>query len=108
MGTLLRQAATQGILADQAVTADYVNRLIGALQGGAVDEEMVQLLVEPISRREMDVLRLLDTHMSSTEIADTLVLSVNTVRSHIKSIYSKLNVHKRGDAVRRARELGLL
>jgi LuxR family maltose regulon positive regulatory protein len=41
-------------------------------------------------------------------MAEELVLSVNTVRSHIKNIYGKLNVHSRADAVQRAEELGLL
>jgi LuxR family maltose regulon positive regulatory protein len=46
--------------------------------------------------------------MSSTEIAGELYLSPNTVRSHIKNIYSKLDVHSRSDAIKRAGELGLL
>ncbi len=54
------------------------------------------------------MLRLLVTHLSSTEIAEQLVISANTVRSHIKSIYGKLDVHSRADAVQRARELKLL
>ena len=65
-------------------------------------------LVEPLSEREIDVLRLLDTHLTSTEIAEELIISVNTVRSHIKNIYGKLNVHRRLDAVHRAHDLGLL
>jgi LuxR family maltose regulon positive regulatory protein len=65
-------------------------------------------LVEPLSDREMDVLRLLPAHLSSTEIAEELYISPHTVRSHIKHIYEKLAVHSRGDAVRRARELDLL
>ena len=65
-------------------------------------------LVEPLSKRELEVLRLLTTHLPSTEIAKELVISTNTVRSHIKRIYSKLNVHSRRDAIRRAEELELL
>jgi LuxR family maltose regulon positive regulatory protein len=56
----------------------------------------------------LEVLRLLNTHLSSTEIAEELCISVNTARFHIKNIYGKLGVHRRSDAVRRARELGLL
>ena len=56
----------------------------------------------------MDVLRLLNTHLSSTEIAEQLYISVNTARFHIKNIYGKLDVHRRSDAVQRARQLGLL
>ena len=54
------------------------------------------------------MLRLLTTTLSAPEIAEELVISVNTVRSHIKSIYSKLDVHRRMEAVQRAEELGLL
>jgi LuxR family maltose regulon positive regulatory protein len=65
-------------------------------------------MVEPLSERELQVLRLLTTQLSSTEIAQELFISANTVRSHVKSIYGKLNVHSRVDAVERAEELGLL
>jgi LuxR family maltose regulon positive regulatory protein len=54
------------------------------------------------------VLRLLTTHLSSTEIAEELCISANTVRFHIKNIYGKLGVHRRSDAIDRAGELGLL
>ncbi len=65
-------------------------------------------LAEPLSPREIEVLRLLGAHLSSTDVARALVVSVNTARSHVKSIYSKLGVHRRAEAIRRARELGLL
>jgi LuxR family maltose regulon positive regulatory protein len=61
-----------------------------------------------LSDRELQVLRLLNTPLSSTEIAEELYLSVNTVRSHIKNIYSKLDAHRRTEAIVRATELGLL
>ena len=64
--------------------------------------------LEPLSAREMEVLRLLATTLSTPEIARELVVSTNTVRSHVKCIYSKLNVHGRIEALQRARELGLL
>jgi len=54
------------------------------------------------------VLRLLTTHLSSTEIAAELCISANTVRFHIKNVYGKLGVHRRSDAIDRAGELGLL
>jgi LuxR family maltose regulon positive regulatory protein len=56
----------------------------------------------------MEVLRFLTTGLSTTEIAGELVISVNTVRSHVKRIYDKLDVHSRYQAVERAQELGLL
>ena len=54
------------------------------------------------------MLRLLTTSLSTPEIAQELVISVHTVRSHVKSIYRKLDVHQRRDAVQRAKELELL
>jgi LuxR family maltose regulon positive regulatory protein len=65
-------------------------------------------IVEPLSERELQVLRLLGQDLSSTEIADALIISANTVRSHIKSIYGKLDVHDRTAALDLAHELGLL
>ena len=64
--------------------------------------------MEPLSDREQEVLRLLGTELSGPEIARELVVSLNTVRSHTKSIYTKLGVNTRRTAVRRAQELGLL
>lgn len=65
-------------------------------------------LTEPLSQRELEVLRLLATELSGPEIADHLVVSLNTVRSHTKAIYAKLGVTSRRAAVRRASELDLL
>jgi LuxR family maltose regulon positive regulatory protein len=116
MGRLLRQAVTQGIAATQGVAVDYAGKLLAALEQEtrraatplAVSQGALPPLVEPLSPREAEVLRLLTTHLSHAEIAEELVLSVNTIRSHIKSIYSKLDVHSRMEAVQRATELGLL
>ncbi|MFC8294120.1 LuxR C-terminal-related transcriptional regulator [Streptomyces sp. NPDC057250] len=63
---------------------------------------------EPLSAREHEVLVRLAQMMSTEEIAATLFLSVNTVKTHLRHIYRKLAVTRRGEAVRRARELGLL
>lgn len=65
-------------------------------------------LVEPITPRELDVLRLMAGGLSNAEIARTLYLAVNTLKAHANSIYGKLDVHSRLQAVNRARELGLL
>jgi LuxR family maltose regulon positive regulatory protein len=64
--------------------------------------------VEPLSRRERDILRLLATDLSGPEIARELVVSLNTVRTHTRNVYAKLGVSSRRAAVRRAGELGLL
>ncbi len=105
MAELLRHAASQGI------TPGYVSQLLAAFD--TFDEPALapassQPLIDPLSEREMEVMHLLATHLSSPEIAKKLFISVNTVRSHIKSIYSKLNVHSRLQAIERAHELGLL
>ena len=76
----------------------------------AVDEGSVTALalVEPLTERELDVLRLLAAGMSYAQVAAHLVVSVNTVRYHVKGLYGKLGVEKQIQAVERGRELGLL
>jgi LuxR family maltose regulon positive regulatory protein len=66
------------------------------------------VLVEPLSERELEVLSLIAAGLSNPEIAARLFLSVNTLRAHNLHIYQKLNVHNRMQAVSRARELGFL
>ena len=67
-----------------------------------------QPLVEPLSERELEVLKLLTTELSGPEIARELNVSLNTVRTHTKNIYSKLGANNRRAAIRRAEELNLL
>jgi len=109
MAELLREAASQG------TALEYVNKLLAAFEvaeHGALERPgpppQARASVETLSERELEVLRLLNTSLSSTEMADELVVSVNTVRTHIRSIYSKLGVHSRYEAVARARELKLI
>lgn len=63
---------------------------------------------EPLTRAELSVLRFLSSHMTNTEIAESLVVSVNTVKTHLRSIYRKFGVSTRRDAIRAADRLGLL
>jgi LuxR family maltose regulon positive regulatory protein len=65
-------------------------------------------LVEALSDRELSVLRYLPSRLSNREIGDELYVSLNTVKTHLKTIYRKLDVERRDEAVRRARQLGLL
>lgn len=65
-------------------------------------------LIEPLSARELEVLRLLTHGLKYAEIAEQLVVSVNTVRFHIRSMYGKLSVDKQAKAIERARVLGLI
>jgi LuxR family maltose regulon positive regulatory protein len=65
-------------------------------------------LVAPLTDREQAVLGFLDSELSTRQIADELYVSVNTIKSHLRSIYRKLDASRRGEAVRRARNLRLL
>jgi LuxR family maltose regulon positive regulatory protein len=64
-------------------------------------------LLEPLSDRELEVLRLLRSELSGPEIAQQLVVSLNTLRTHTKNIFTKLGINNRRAAIRRAEELGL-
>ncbi len=64
-------------------------------------------LIEPLSEREIDVLRLLRSELSGPEIAQQLIVSLNTLRTHTKNIFNKLGVNNRRAAIRRAEELDL-
>ncbi len=68
----------------------------------------VPSLSEPLSPRELEVLGLLAAGLSNQEIAERLVVSLNTVKTHVKNIYAKLDAGSRTRAIARARELGLL
>jgi len=64
--------------------------------------------IEPLSEHELEVLRLLTTSLSGTEIAEELYIAPSTVRSHTENIYRKLDVHNRGEAVKCTGELGII
>jgi LuxR family maltose regulon positive regulatory protein len=70
--------------------------------------DTVDLIVDPIIERELDVLRLLDSDFSNRDIAARLFFSLDTVKSHTKHLYAKLGMHNRQQAVTRARDLELL
>ncbi|MGR6998261.1 response regulator transcription factor [Yinghuangia aomiensis] len=65
-------------------------------------------MITPLSDRELDVLRQAAQLLSNEEIAATLCLSANTVKTHLASIYRKLCVARRSEAVHKARDLGVL
>ena len=102
MASLLRAAAKRGIAPSQ------VRRLLAAMTRTEGTTDDGQGLIEPLSERELDVLRLLGSDLSGPDIARELVVSLHTVRTHTKHIYAKLGVTNRRAAVRRARELDLM
>jgi LuxR family transcriptional regulator, maltose regulon positive regulatory protein len=107
---LLREAAARGIM--PAYTGTLLAACEAERQRRADDAPLptspaAQSLIEPLSERELDVLRLLRSELSGPEIARELVVALSTVRTHTKTIYSKLNVNSRRAAVKRAAELGL-
>jgi LuxR family maltose regulon positive regulatory protein len=96
----------------KSIAPVFVSRLLAAFESrrkfSAEPIPVSETLVEPLSERELEVLQHLNSYFSTPEIAEKLVVSANTVRTHIKNIYGKLGVHGRSGAVRRATELGLL
>jgi LuxR family transcriptional regulator, maltose regulon positive regulatory protein len=102
--SLLRRRIAQGT-AHRA----FAGELLSALDDESTPRRAAgDLLLEPLSERELTVLRFLPTLMSNAEIASEMFVSVNTVKTHLKHIYRKLDVAERRNAVRRGRELHLL
>jgi LuxR family transcriptional regulator, maltose regulon positive regulatory protein len=86
----------------------YLHRLSAATARTALSTPVTQDLVEPLSERELDVLRLLGTDLDGPDIARELSVSLNTMRTHTKNIYAKLGVTSRRGAVRQGQQLNLL
>ncbi len=111
MAELIREMDARGIM------PGYTRKLLSAFE---VEDQSADVgtppsaapasasLIEALSQRELDILRLFKTEMSGPEIAQELVIALSTVRTHTKSIYNKLNVNSRRGAVKRAIELGLI
>jgi ATP/maltotriose-dependent transcriptional regulator MalT len=95
-------------LRKQPAAPAYVNHLVAATTTIASPAPLPQQLLEPLSERELDVLRLLGGDLGGPAIARQLSISLNTVRTHTKNIYAKLGVASRRDAVRQARDFNLI
>ncbi len=112
MAAMLKSIRSRG------VKVDYITKLLAAFglpeetpkpgrTGSALLPSADVNLVEPLSERELDVLRLLNSHLSVPEIASEMMLAPSTLRTHIRNIYLKLDVHGRLEALQKARDLGL-
>jgi len=108
---LLRKAAAQGYV------PDFVDILLAAFptQAAPVPDatahrppSAISPLIEPLTPRELEILALIAEGCTNRTIAERLVIALNTVKNHTRSIYGKLGVHNRTQAVARARELGVL
>jgi LuxR family transcriptional regulator, maltose regulon positive regulatory protein len=102
MASLLKASAKRGN------APGYVRRLLAAVNKTGDAAPVRPGLIEPLSERELDVLRLLGTDLNGPDIARELIVSLSTVRTHTNRIYAKLGVNNRRAAVRRAQELDLL
>jgi ATP/maltotriose-dependent transcriptional regulator MalT len=109
MAHLLSEAEALGMV------PDYLGKLLAVFEAEEQNSEAAsyrptpaQPLIEPLSRREVEVLQLMAQGLSNQEISERLVLALDTVKGHNKKIFGKLQVQRRTEAVARARELGLL
>jgi LuxR family maltose regulon positive regulatory protein len=109
MARLLSEAAAQGVM------PDYLSRLLAAFPDFVTKstlqskiQNLQSKIVEPLSQREVEVLRLIAQGLSNDEIGKRLFLALDTVKGHNRRIFDKLQVQRRTEAVARARELGLL
>ncbi len=96
----------------KSISIAFVQRLLAAFESRRKNQPLpptaIGALVEPLSEREMEVLKLLARGYSDKKIATDLIIARETVHKHLKNIYGKLDVHSRAEAIIRARELDLL
>ena len=112
MASLLKNLQNRG------VKVDYITKLLTAFQlpeeapmtkgsGTTSLRSTSANLIEPLSEREFEVLRFLNSHLDVPEIASEMMIAPTTLRTHIRNIYLKLDVHGRLEALQKARDLGL-
>jgi LuxR family transcriptional regulator, maltose regulon positive regulatory protein len=111
MAQLLSAALARGIM--PAYTGELLAAMAPEAQKGTVTSgppsaATRQPLVEPLSERELEVLRLLAEGLTNRQIAERLFITLSTVKGHNQRIYGKLQVSRRTEAVARARDLGLI
>jgi len=111
MAQLLAEATTHGVMPDHVGTllaAFEAEKQRSSDKSALVVAPPAQPLIEPLSQRELEVLRLIAEGLSNPEISGRLFLALDTVKGHNQKIFGKLQVQRRTEAVARARELGLL
>jgi LuxR family maltose regulon positive regulatory protein len=92
----------------RAVMVDYVEKLLRAIRADSLFPATNWLLAEPLTERELEILKLIAAGLTNPEIGEQLVISPETVKKHASSIYGKLGVNNRTEAATTARELDLL
>ena len=108
MAQLLSEAAAYGMM------SDYVSKLLAAFEAEKQKSEdkpdlpSANLLIDPLSQRELKILQLIAQGLSNREIGKRLFLALDTIKGHNRKIFDKLQVQSRTEAIARARELGLL
>jgi LuxR family maltose regulon positive regulatory protein len=110
MARLLQTALRQGI------EPKYIIELLSAFNlhlesyesGTPASRYSGANLIEPLSERELEVLRFLNTNLSTPEIADEMILAPSTIRTHVRNIYAKLGTHGRIEAIQKAKDLNLI
>ncbi len=101
-------AALLKLATKQRDASSYGRLLLAAFVAPASRTTVEQPLIEPLSERELEVLRLLESDLDGPDIARELSVSLSTVRTHTRNVYAKLGVNSRRAAISRAAELGLL
>ena len=90
------------------ITPDYVKTILAAMEEASEISIGAASLVEPLSERELEVLRLVAAGYSNPQIAEQLIISTGTVKTHVYNLCGKLGVRNRTEATARAIELGLV
>jgi ATP/maltotriose-dependent transcriptional regulator MalT len=113
--SMIKNRASPTVLDDSKVIIEYTHKLLAGFAIASISQSrqlgsphQQSSIPEPLSERELEVLHLMAAGLSNRDIATRDVVSINTVKSQVKSIYGKLGAHTRADALLAARQLGLL
>lgn len=93
---------------DKEISSSFVNRI---LTSSKMNSQLVKTkigLLDNLSERELEVLQLINSGLSNKKITEELFISMSTVKTHLRNIYSKLGVHSRTEAIVKAKELNLI